>query len=201
MLKTTNTERALTIFLPLASLLLFACTSTTTEPSGITHEEAYVLALTACQESGTVHDEGVRNENTKTWWFDLDTERPGCNPACVVHDDGSAEINWRCTGLIEPDTPAKTELANPSATFCVEQGYTYEIRNEADGQNGYCIFSDGSSCEGWTYYRGECGPGSMGSACETDADCFLPFEYAARSSCPYQARCTGGSCEVICPWD
>ena len=41
------------------------------------------------------------NENTGTWWIDLDLEKEGCSPACVVNiDTEESEINWRCTGLI-----------------------------------------------------------------------------------------------------
>jgi len=50
-------------------------------------------------------------------------------------------------------------LANPASVFCEENGGTLEIRDEADGQVGYCVFPDGSECEEWAYYRGECGPG------------------------------------------
>lgn len=43
------------------------------------------------------------NEGTKTYWIDLTLEKEGCNPACVIDvDKKSAEINWRCTGLINP---------------------------------------------------------------------------------------------------
>ncbi len=47
-------------------------------------------------------------------------------------------------------------LPNPASQYCVEQGYTLEIRDEAGGQVGYCIFPDGSECEEWAFYRGEC---------------------------------------------
>ncbi|RLC33943.1 MAG: hypothetical protein DRZ76_03655 [Candidatus Nealsonbacteria bacterium] len=41
------------------------------------------------------------NEITGTWWIDLNLEKPGCNPACVVDVvNETAEINWRCTGLV-----------------------------------------------------------------------------------------------------
>jgi len=41
------------------------------------------------------------NETTKTWWIDLDIDKPTCNPACVVNTDTKeSEINWRCRGLI-----------------------------------------------------------------------------------------------------
>ena len=43
------------------------------------------------------------NENTGTWWIDLEIEKEGCSPACVVNIvTRKAEINWRCTGLIIP---------------------------------------------------------------------------------------------------
>jgi putative hemolysin len=51
-------------------------------------------------------------------------------------------------------------LANPASEFCEANGGTVEIReDESGGQVGYCIFPDGSECEEWAYYRGECQPG------------------------------------------
>ncbi len=42
------------------------------------------------------------NNYTGTYWIDLDIDKPGCNPACVVNvETRQTEINWRCTGLIE----------------------------------------------------------------------------------------------------
>jgi len=44
----------------------------------------------------------VCNKATGTYWIDLDLEKEGCNPACVVDiESRTANINWRCTGLIE----------------------------------------------------------------------------------------------------
>ena len=48
------------------------------------------------------------------------------------------------------------DMANPASKYCVEQGYKLEIRDEAGGQVGYCIFPDGSECEEWAFFRGEC---------------------------------------------
>jgi dipeptidase D len=47
---------------------------------------------------------------------------------------------------------------NPASQLCVERGYQSEIRMVAGGQAGYCLFPDGSECEEWAYYRGECAP-------------------------------------------
>lgn len=65
-----------------------------------------------------------------------------------------------------PPTPtAEGQLANPAAVYCQEQGNTYEIRSdEAGNQYGVCIFPDGSECEEWAYFRGECGPQASSSS-------------------------------------
>jgi Tol biopolymer transport system component/putative hemolysin len=61
-------------------------------------------------------------------------------------------------------TEATPGMPNPASQFCVEQGYQSEIRDESDGQVGYCLFPDGSECEEWAFYRGECAPASEGQA-------------------------------------
>ncbi len=53
-------------------------------------------------------------------------------------------------------TESPLDMANPASKYCVDQGYKLEIRDEAGGQVGYCIFPDGSECEEWAFYRGEC---------------------------------------------
>lgn len=47
-----------------------------------------------------------------------------------------------------------TELANPSAVYCLELGYRYEVRNSENGQYGVCIFPDQSECSAWSYFCG-----------------------------------------------
>lgn len=50
-------------------------------------------------------------------------------------------------------------MPNPASVFCEEKGGQVEIRTSADGsQSGACIFPDGSECDEWAYYRGECAP-------------------------------------------
>jgi putative hemolysin len=50
-------------------------------------------------------------------------------------------------------------LPNPASVYCEQHGYELEIRTADDGsQSGVCIFPDGSTCDEWAYYRGECGP-------------------------------------------
>jgi len=64
--------------------------------------EAKAIEEKDCIKGGESVDEGYYNPNSKTWWFDanLNVSKEGCHPACVVHEDGTTEINWRCTGLM-----------------------------------------------------------------------------------------------------
>lgn len=76
----------------------------------------------------------------------------GCQPA-----------DTQGTGETEAAPEGAAELPNPAAAYCEEQGHKYEIRTASDGsQSGVCIFADGSECDDWAYYRGECGPGNGG---------------------------------------
>ncbi len=57
--------------------------------------------------------------------------------------------------------PGKTgaSMANPAAVYCESQGYRLQPVVVADGgQSAICIFPDGSQCDEWAYYRGQCGP-------------------------------------------
>ena len=49
-------------------------------------------------------------------------------------------------------------MPNPASVHCADEGGKLEIRDEAGGQVGYCMFPDGSECEEWAFFRGECAP-------------------------------------------
>ncbi len=56
-----------------------------------------------------------------------------------------------------PPTSQSGGLPNPASKYCVDQGYELEIRTDESGnQYGVCIFPDGSECEEWAFFRGEC---------------------------------------------
>ncbi len=58
-------------------------------------------------------------------------------------------------------TPDTAGIANPASVNCGQKGYRSEIRTAADGsQSAVCIFPDGSECDEWAFFRGECAPGS-----------------------------------------
>jgi putative hemolysin len=82
------------------------------------------------------------------------------------------------TDMPQPDMP------NPATLHCEQNGNTHEIRTAEDGsQSGVCIFPDGSTCDEWAYFRGECapaagasggGPGGSGSAGEDGSGGAMP---------------------------
>jgi len=70
-----------------------------------------------------------------------------------------------CTALkVQNPEPTATDIPqanmpNPASVYCEQNSYTLEIRTAADGsQSGVCIFPDGSTCDEWAYFRGECSP-------------------------------------------
>jgi Immunoglobulin-like domain of bacterial spore germination/Sporulation and spore germination len=74
----------------------------------LTLAQAKTLAQKSeCTLKGSLGENGSYNSSSNTWSIDF-TPSPqyvqsGCSPTCVVAEaTGSAEINWRCTGAIEP---------------------------------------------------------------------------------------------------
>jgi hypothetical protein len=66
-----------------------------------TYEQARAIALNSGITEDQLTGDFVYNENTETWWLDLNIKKEGCKPAMVIDEKTqSAEINWRCTGLI-----------------------------------------------------------------------------------------------------
>jgi putative hemolysin len=69
-----------------------------------------------------------------------------------------------CTALqVQTPEPTATDIPqvnipNPASVYCKQNGNKLEIHTAADGsQYGICVFPDGSTCDEWAFYRGECG--------------------------------------------
>lgn len=59
----------------------------------------------------------------------------------------------------DPTGTPQANMPNPASVYCEQHGNRLEIRTAADGsQSGACIFPDGSECDEWAYFRGECKP-------------------------------------------
>jgi putative hemolysin len=63
-----------------------------------------------------------------------------------------------------PTDAPQASMPNPASIYCEQNGNKHEIVTAADGsQSGLCIFPDGSACDEWAYYRGECSPATQKS--------------------------------------
>lgn len=60
--------------------------------------------------------------------------------------------------------PTGSAIANPASKNCIDKGGKLTIFNETAGQLGICKFSDGSECEEWQFYRGQCKKGQYSKA-------------------------------------
>jgi putative hemolysin len=62
-------------------------------------------------------------------------------------------------------TENNTQIANPASEKCIVDGGKLDIETSTDGsQSGVCTLKDGSKCDEWSYYRGEC---KLNQTCET----------------------------------
>ena len=100
------------------------------------------IAQVACGNAGNLSDTITYNSNTKTYWINLDTVKPGCAPACVVWEENrSAEINWRCTGL---STLYTVKTANTSLGEILVDG------------NGFTLYTFSPDSENKSTCSGSC---------------------------------------------
>lgn len=140
------------------------------------------ILLTGCADDGLVE---VKND-TDELKCDTDSdcvEASCCHSSSCVHKENAPDcdgvfctqeckkgtldcgqgsckcVEGDCKAVMKKNyTNNDKELPNPAAVHCNEEGHQYEIREDEEGnQYGVCIFSDGSECDAWEYYEGECG--------------------------------------------
>ncbi len=82
-----------------------------TMQSQLSVDEARAIAENSeCMEVGAISQESTYNPYSKTWWFNLKADKPGCSPACVVDESTqTATVNWRCTGALPPNQDTVTK--------------------------------------------------------------------------------------------
>ena len=72
------------------------------------------------------------------------------------------------------------EITNPASTNCINSGGRLELKDSV----GICHFEDGSMCEEWAYFRGDCAEGDstfcggiMGKICPKPLTCKYDGDY------------------------
>lgn len=78
-----------------------ACECLDNECSFINEERAIeIVKESSCGSYGEPVLLEAYNVNTDTIWVEMDIDKPGCKPACVISKE-SVDINWRCSWLEE----------------------------------------------------------------------------------------------------
>jgi putative hemolysin len=75
--------------------------------------------------------------------------KPAPNPNPVDPPAPAPAPGPLCQPLKGPGGGPGIGLANPASVYCAELGYKAE--------DSTCTFNDGTSCEQWSFWRGECG--------------------------------------------
>lgn len=147
-----KTKRMFSILVLAAVLALSACTGAVDQPAEPPAEEP--AANMPNPASGYCEEQGGTVE--------IRSDADGNQYGVCVFDDGSECDEWAFyRGECKPGD-AQAGLPNPASVFCEEHDGELEIRTASDGgQHGVCMFEDGSECEEWDYFRGECQPGDF----------------------------------------
>ena len=151
-IKTANIAILVSLF------VLTACATRSSHPVSVTatpdHAKIANPASAYCTEQG--------------YKLEIRTAPNSSQYGVCMFDDGSECEEWayyrdECKPGDMDVAPAPTAtpagIANPASNYCVEQGGASEIRTAEDGsQFGVCVFSNGSECDEWAFFRGTCAP-------------------------------------------
>ena len=160
---------------------LHVCCVSFPESKRLIVEEAIEIAGNSeCIEKGSLIDQHTYNPNSHTWWIDLEMKeefkKDYCDPACVVSEwTKTAEINWRCTGALPPETEEEDlsqcaedgGLLREPDEYCCEglkewspipdtrfsiADVCYEVGSPSESNIGMCIKCGDGICENHPIY-------------------------------------------------
>lgn len=99
---------------------------------------------------------------------------------------------------IKENKKPRVGLANPASVHCEEKGGKLEMRENSAGTYGVCLFTDGSECDEWAYFRGECLPKSDEVYCAEGNQpvCAKVQVQCVRAPCPPVLETIVTSCEA-----
>ena len=148
----------ISIAIALGPFILSACSTQTPQP----------VTATASRDTTNMANPASAYCEEQGFKLEIRTSQDGSQYGVCMFDDDSECEEWayyhnECKPGDMDVAPAPTAtsagIANPASTYCAEQGGTSEIRTAEDGsQSGVCSFPDGSECEEWAFFRGECAP-------------------------------------------
>jgi len=148
----------ISIAIALGLFILSACSAQTPQP----------VIATATLDTIDIANPASAYCEEQGFKVDIRTAQDGSQYGVCMFEDNTECEEWayyrdECKPGDMDVAPAPTAtpagIANPASTYCVEQGGASELRTAEDGsQSGVCSFPDGSECEEWAFFRGECAP-------------------------------------------
>ncbi|MFA5024492.1 MAG: DUF333 domain-containing protein [Patescibacteria group bacterium] len=73
-----------------------------------------------------------------------------------IEENGQTTFNDCLTASDRQTEENNVGIANPASSNCIKLGGTLEMRSNAKGQYGVCLFLDNRQCEEWALLRGQC---------------------------------------------
>ena len=124
-------------------------------PSSSVSDVGELIVQDCGKENEKVNRDPLIGPVTKQCCYGLKEDRSNKSYSiCYKPEDDVSDTTTSVSGGVNSMVSG---LANPASVYCVSQGYKNVARYHADGgQYGVCIFNNGSECEEWKYYRGEC---------------------------------------------
>ena len=102
----------------------------------------YEKHLAALKEAGILSNDDPTIQEVRGWVM------------LMMYRSANEKASTQEESKTEEWTGNNVWIANPASTYCVEQEWEIEIREEADGgQYGVCKFKDGTEVEEWEYFR------------------------------------------------
>ena len=119
------------------------------------------ISLAACSPAAIEKSPAAQDCEANGGKVEIRNENGQAVGYCVFPDGSECSETDYENGTCEYQQEELTGAANPASVFCEEQGGTLEMRTDDEGnETGYCVFYDGSECEEWAYFNGECKPWS-----------------------------------------
>lgn len=81
--------------------------------------------------------------------------------AAFIEENGQITFSGCVTMDGIEDGGNNIALANPASANCLQLGGVLDLRENANGQYGVCLFEDNRQCEEWALFRGQCPAGGI----------------------------------------
>jgi predicted lipoprotein with Yx(FWY)xxD motif len=107
-------------------------------PRAMTVSEAESMSISDCLSVGNLTNVSMYNNVTDTWWINLDTVKSGCSPACVIDENLTGTVNWRCTGLLTNQT--MNQAINQTVRPVLETYNSTQYGQILTSSSGYALY-------------------------------------------------------------